>query len=227
MIFFLSLLLVGVISERLSNICLPNVHEAHVGTRANAWSDTRMSHHHDEYYEGDHLHVWFDGTKQKTLVHMYEEDWYNHKGETHHYFGLRDYKRQLHWHGHWNHTLKQVTNCQLELFNRPFAVYCLTPPGRQANLTDSGYVGMSTAVDFWSVRFDDHERKFFEDIHMILEKGSTSIVMQERVFGEHFNETEQKLWKWVEHREWFDVKEDPIPDSVFAIPQGCPGFVAN
>merc|ERR1712080_610009 len=131
--------------------------------------------------------------------------------------GLRDYKRQLHWHGHWNHTLQKVTECQLELFNRPFAVYCLTPPGRQANLTDSGYVGMSAAVDFWSVRFDDHERKFFEDIHMGLEKGSTSIVMQERVFGEHFNETEQKLWKWVEHREWFDVKEDPIPDSVFAI----------
>jgi len=220
---FLFFVVVGVVSEGLANICLPNVHEAHVGTRTNAWSDQRMSHHHDEYFEGDHLHVWFDGTKQKSLVHRYEQEWYNHMGETHHHFGLRDYKKQLHWHGHWNHTTKTVTNCQLEIFSRPFSVYCLTPVGKQANLTDSGFVGMSAAVDFWSVQYEDPTRKFFEDIHMILEKGSTSIVMQERVFGEHFNETEQKLWKWVEHREWFDMSEAPIPDSVFTIPAGCPG----
>merc|ERR1712130_311099 len=81
------------------------------------WSSEKMTHHHDEYYEGEHLHVWFDGNSKKTLVHAYEEDWFNHKGETHHIFSLRDYNKKFHWHGHWNHTLKKVTNCQLELFD--------------------------------------------------------------------------------------------------------------
>jgi len=218
---FLLLLVTGALS--LSTICLPTTHETHVGTRTNAWSDRRMSHHHDEYYEGEWMHVWWDGKSQKTLVHVYEEEWYNHKGETHHIFSLRDYSKKYHWRGHWNHTTKTVTNCQLMLSDRVWTPqYCLTRNGAQANNTGSGYVGQHAAVDFWSYQYRNDSANFFEDVHMILEKGSTSLVMQERVFGEHFNETEQKLWKWVEHREWFDMNENAIPASTFTVPTGCP-----
>lgn len=206
-----------------AQICLPGVHEAHVGTRTLARSGQKLSHHHDEYYEGDHLHVWFDSVTKKTLVHVYEEDWYNHKGETHHHFGLRDYNRQFHWHGYWNHTTKTVERCQLEEFKRPWALYCLAS---RANNTGSGTIGKDFKVDFWSEKYEDDDRKFFEDIHLIMERGSQSVVVQERVFGEHFNETEQKLWKWIEHREWFDVSEAPIPSSTFDIPIGCPNVMA-
>lgn len=223
MMYLLVLLIAGVSSKALSPICLPNVHEAHVHTRTKAMAEQRYSHHHDEYYEGDHLHVWFDGTKQKSLVHIYMQDWYNHQGETHHWFGLRDYNKKLHWHGYWNHTTQQVEHCELEIYNKPFKVYCLTPEGAQANLTDSGYVGKTNAVDFWQFEYNNYDEKFYEDVHVITEKGKTSVVMQERVYGEHFNETEQKLWKWIEHREWFDMNENAIPDSTFAIPAGCPG----
>jgi len=223
MIFFLVFCVTGVFS--LSKICLPTEHEAHVNTRTNAWSDDkdRMSHHHDEYYEGDFLHVWWSAKAQKTLVHVYEEEWFNHQGETHHIFSLRDYQKKFHWRGHWNYTTQTVTNCQLMLSDRPWtSQYCLTRDDTQANLTSSGFVGQHAAVDFYSYQYKNDSANFFEDVHMILERGSTSYVMQERVFGEHFNTTEQKLWKWVEHREWFDLNENDIPSTKFTVPAGCP-----
>jgi hypothetical protein len=190
-----------------------------MGNRRDIVADGAYSHHHDEYWEGDHLHVWFDGTTRKSLVHVYEEDWYNHQGETHHIFSLRDYNTKRHWRGHWNHTTQTVSNCALEQMNRAFEVYC---PLKGANKTSSGTVSKDFKVDFYSARYDDPDRKFFEEVHAIVEYGSTSLIMQERVFGEHFNETEQKLYKWVEHREWFDMVTTPIASSVFTVPPNCP-----
>merc|ERR1712130_1093362 len=164
------------------------------------------------YYEGEHLHVWFDGNSKKTLVHAYEEDWFNHKGETHHIFSLRDYNKKFHWNGH------------LEQFDREFEQYCLA---KSANMTGSGTIGQHAMVDFWQASYEDKEKKFYEDIHLIAQRSSTKAVVQERVFGEHFNETEQELWKWIEHREWFDFSEAPLSSSVFNIPLGCPNVLSK
>lgn len=212
-------LLSFVLKSTAVDICLPPVHESFVSTRRDIEWESPMSHHTDEFYEHDFIHIWFDSSTRKSLVHIYEEEYYRHQEEDHYMFGLRDYNRKYHWHGHWNSTTRTVTHCQLELWNEPFAVYC---PVKGATLKGSGTVGQNNKVDFYQARYDSPDRKFFEDIHLITEAGSTSVMMQERVFGEHFNETEQRLYTWVETREWYDTSLAAIDPSVFNVPVGCP-----
>jgi len=213
-----SLLLGLVIGTFATDVCLPATHEAHVHTHRWAESESRMSHHYDEYYEGDHLHVWVDAKSQMSLVHVYEWDYYAGQGEDHHVFSLRDYKKKYHWIGHWNHTTQTVTHCQLELFSRTWQPYCIA---RDATRRGSGTIGENNKVDFWEAVYDDGT--FHEEIDILVEQGSPNLVVQERVEGSHFNTTEQKWWYWSEHREWFDfTTPDQIDPSVFAVPVGCP-----
>jgi hypothetical protein len=59
-------------------------------------------------------------------------------------------------------------------------------------------------------------------ISVAAEAKATNLPIQERVWGEHFNETEQLQWYWSEHREWFDFSTDKIDPSIFNVPVGCP-----
>eukprot|EP00463_Aulacantha_scolymantha_P001001 TRINITY_DN1694_c0_g1_i1.p2 TRINITY_DN1694_c0_g1~~TRINITY_DN1694_c0_g1_i1.p2 ORF type:complete len:107 (-),score=26.38 TRINITY_DN1694_c0_g1_i1:426-746(-) len=103
--------------------------------------------------------------------------------------------------------------------DRRFEQYC---PGKGVNMTGSGTVGQSAKVDFYKVVYDDPQYHFYEEIGMILESGSKSLIMQERVLGEFFNTTSEEQFYWVEHREWFDLKETIDDKTVFNIPPGCP-----
>jgi len=213
-LFFLTIIL----SVYAADICLPPTHDAVVTTRRDI-NAINMSHHRDEYYEGEFLHVWFDSSVKKTLVHVYEKEWFNHRGDTHHYFHLRDYSKKYLWRGHYNFTTKTTSNCRLELMDRSFEPYC---PAKGVNLTHSGTVGKSAKVDFYEVKYDDPQYHFVEDINLITETGSQSLIMQEKVFGEFFNTTTEVTWYWVEHREWFDLKETITDKTIFNVPAGCP-----
>lgn len=220
---FLVLWLFAIVSgEKATDICLPVTHETFVATRRWAESESAYSHNYAEYNEGDFIHVWSDGVTRKTLVHSYEWDYYKGHEEDHYDFSLRDYQKKYHWIGHWNFTTQTLTHCRLELFepdHRQWGPYCLV---KGANKRGSGTVGENTKVDFWEARYRDDKEQFEEEIDVILEAGTTNLPLQERVYGSHFNKTEQKTWYWSEHREFFDFKEDAIPASAFAVPVGCP-----
>merc|ERR1712203_163667 len=56
--------------------------------------------------------------------------------------------------------------------------YCLT---KDATKRGSGTIGEHVNVDFWEARYDDGT--FHEEIDILMEGGSTTIPVQERVYG--------------------------------------------
>lgn len=211
------------VAARATDLCLPLTHQGWVVT--SRWAEdeynTSYTHHYDEFREGDFMYIWSDGATRKTLAHVYEKDHFaGHFSEEHHYFSLRDYTKKYHWFGHYNFTTQSSTECWLELFDskhRPWGPYCFA---KQANLRGSGTVGENVNVDFWESDFQDPFGRFSVEIDTILEKGSTTIPLQERVDGQFNNGTNQ--WYFAEHREWFDFSTAPIDASKFNVPQGCP-----
>jgi len=205
------------------DICLPLTHEAKVDTHLSAYAHDH-SHHHDEYREGEFLHIWMDGTSRMTLAHVYErEHWHHHRAEKR-IFSLRDYNKKLHWTGVWNFETQKVSDCKLEVFDRPFAAYCL---GKNFNKDGSGTISKDVKVDFYKGIYVNQEKQYNETLGVITESGSTSIPIQEKVEGYHHNRTYHYILEWWEHREFFDFSEAKIDPSVFAVPAGCPKTIDN
>merc|ERR1712080_63799 len=109
--------------------------------------------------------------------------------------------------GVWNYTTQKVSNCRLQVFDRPFEAYCMA---RNVELEGSGTVSKDSKVDFYKGRYTDEKNEFYEDLGFIMEQGSTSIPLQERVDGFHHNRTYHYEVEWWEHREFFNFKTSKI-----------------
>merc|ERR1719158_332027 len=98
------------------------------------------------------MHFWQDAATKMTLAHVYEKAHWFHHLEEKHIFSLRDYNRKLHWSGVWNYTTQKVSNCRLQVFDRPFEAYCMA---RNVELEGSGTVSKDSKVDFYKGRYTD------------------------------------------------------------------------
>lgn len=194
------------------DICLPRTYEVHVEVLRDVIHGD--SHHHDEFNEGDFLHMWVDGDAQKTLVHAFDQERSQRQVDEHHIFLLRDYNQGLQWRGHWNRTTKTVTHCSLSFHTGKLEPYCLA---YKPTYEGTGSLGEKNKVDYWNTTFDNPDKRVHEEIHIMTEKGSRSIPIVEEVKG-----TKEPDVHWMEHREFYDLSEAKIDPTVFYIPDSCP-----
>merc|ERR1711971_740399 len=102
--------------------------------------------------------------------------------------------------------------------DRQLAPYCLA---LGATKMGEGTLGKTAKVTGYEAKYENTTEKFYEDIFVLSENTDPSLVVQEVTKGRHYNTTEQREWHWHVHREWFHLKTDAIPSSVFTVPVGC------
>jgi len=205
-----------------ADVCLPDTHSGLV--HVHRWAlddmpDVPVAQEYKEYQEGEFVYIWRDAATRKSLVHIYDHEWYSvdDREREHVMFSLRDYTLGYHWIGNWNYTLQQVTHCRMQLMTEPFTSYC---PAKDATKKGSGTIGEDIKADFWESTVVNGT--YMEDIGMLVESGTTNLPLQRRLAGTWKNETSGEVWHWSEQIEWFDFKTEAIDPSLFKIPVGCP-----
>lgn len=208
--FVIAALAAVVATTSATDICLPDTHSAWVHQYKD---EVRYDHRRPEEYRiGDHVHVWYCKTAQKSLVHVHLDDDHRRapaKGM------LRDYAAKRQWNWDWNNGT--ASNCVEGVLQGSQEPQCLA---YKAKLAGNTTIGQDFAVDYYDHRVVDHEKHFEFDVSTLVEAGTTDKPAQQRVRGARA--VNGQLMTFYERLEIFGLDSHPIAASTWDKPAGCP-----
>lgn len=193
-----------------TDICLPDTHSAWVHQYRD---EVRYDHRRpDEYKLGDHVHLWYCKSAQKTLVHIHEDD--DHYKSPAHGF-LRDYASKSEWFWDWSNGT--ASNCEKRQIDKPMEAQCLA---YQTTLKGNGTIGQDYAVDYYDHRVINKEKHYEFEVSTLVEAGSTTKPVEQKIRGAKA-ENGQKI-VFYERVELFDINTQPIAGETWDLPSNCP-----
>lgn len=145
----------------------------------------------------------------------YESEGHHH-GHSHPHRGhLTNYATGLAWSWDFGNSSSEVSRCDLRKESYP-QHSCFS---RNATKGGSYTVGENFLVDSYKEKYN--KTNFEEELETTVESGKPNLLVSQYVRGKRTDKYHEEE-RFRDHLQFFNLKEDAIASSVFAVPSECP-----